>query len=134
MPKLEKGTQITCKTSKGEDAKIKRIGDLSNQELNEKETGTDNLEIIGPSVEELFDAINKLNGAQLSGEVFKFRDNVKLKPVDKTGHVRSSNEFSIEVIPTKGFKGSMPDENDYIRETNKFLEKIGFKCKIYKTK
>ena len=28
MPKLEKGTQITCKTSKGEDAKIKRIGDL----------------------------------------------------------------------------------------------------------
>jgi len=28
MPKLEKGTQIKCKTSKGEDAKIKRIGDL----------------------------------------------------------------------------------------------------------
>lgn len=28
MPKLEKGTQVTCKTSNGDDAKIKRVGDL----------------------------------------------------------------------------------------------------------
>lgn len=28
MPKLEKGIQVKCKTTKGEDARIKRIGDL----------------------------------------------------------------------------------------------------------
>lgn len=102
--------------------------------LNEQKTGASNLEMIGPKVDELLDAINKLNGAQLSGEVFKFRDNVKLEPVDKSGHVISSNKFSIEVIPAKGFKNPMPDENVYMREANEFLEENGFKCKIYKTK
>lgn len=107
---------------------------LMKQFLNEQKTGASNLEMIGPGVDELLDAINRLNGAQLSGEVFKFRDNVKLEPVDKSGHVISNNKFSIEVIPAKGFKNPIPDENAYMREANKFLEENGFKCKIYKTK
>lgn len=102
--------------------------------LYEQKTDIANLEMIGPAVDELLDAINMLNGTQVSGRAFKFRDNVRLEPVNKSGHIVSSNKFSIEVIPTKGFRGSMPDENVYIREANEFLEENGFKCKIYKTK
>lgn len=103
------------------------------ESISEQKIGVDNLEIIGPKVDEILDAINKLNGAQLSGSAFKFRDNVNLQPVDKSGHVVSGNRYSIEVIPTKGFKSPMPDENLYIRDANEFLEDNGFRCKIYKT-
>jgi hypothetical protein len=91
----------------------------------------DNLEMVGPDVNELLDAINKLNGAQLSGKSFKHRDNVRLNPVDKTGHVVSNKKYSIEVIPEK-IKGSTPDTNTYLRDANSFLEEIGLDCKLYK--
>jgi hypothetical protein len=100
--------------------------------VNESVTG-DDLEMIGTDVNELLDAINRLNGAQLSGKAFKHRDHIKLKPVDKTGHRISGNKYSIEVIPEK-IKSPSPDTNTYLRDANSFLEEVGLECKLYKTK
>ena len=93
----------------------------------------DYLEMIGPDVNEILDAINKLNGTQLSGKAFKHRDSVRLNPIDKTGHRISNKKYSIEVIPEK-IKSSMPDTNVYLKDANSFLEKIGLDCKLYKSK
>jgi len=109
----------------------KLIREQVKQILNESVTDV-NLEMIGPDVNELLDAINRLNGAQISGPVFKFRDNVKLNPIDKTGHTIGKNKFSIEVIPVAKNQ-PVPNENIYMREANLFLQKNGFQCQLYKT-
>ena len=89
--------------------------------------------MIGPSIDELLDAINRLNGTQISGKAFKYRDNVKLNPINKTGHVISNDKFSIEVIP-ESVKSPIPNTATYLREANSFLESLEFNCKLYKTK
>lgn len=90
------------------------------------------LELIGPDVDELLDAVNKLNGAQMSGKSFDYRDHIKLKPIDKSGHVIARNKYSLEVIPEK-FRKTPPDMNTYVRAANSFLEEIGLECKLYQT-
>lgn len=107
---------------------IKEFEDFLNENVTK-----DNLEMIGPNVDELLDAINRLNGTQLSGKVFKYRDNVKLNPIDTTGHVISNDKFSIEVIP-EGVKPPQPNTVTYLREANLFLESLKFNCRLYKTK
>lgn len=100
--------------------------------LNEADVTDSNLEIIGPNVSELLDALDKLNGAQfseLSGNAFVYRDNIRLNPVDKTGHVISNNEFYLETIPQK-IKSPSPDTNTYLRAANSFLAENGFDCKM----
>lgn len=105
---------------------------LFEQFINEKEIYS-NLELVGPNADDILDAINALNGTQISGKAFKFRDNVKLNPVDKTGHVISANKVSIEVVPTL-IKSPMPAENLYIREANQFLVENKYSSKLYKIK
>jgi len=85
------------------------------------------LEMRGPGVEEILDAINRLNGAQLSGPAFEWRDHVHLSPVDRGGHVISRNESRVEIIV--GLKSRpAPDLQDYLDSANRFLKRHGFKC------
>ncbi len=105
---------------------IKTFENFINESVNKEAY----LELIGPDVDELIDAINKLNGAQLSGKAFKYRDNVKLKPLDKTGHTISKDKFSIEVMPQE--IKSAPDTSTYIKAANLFLEDNDYECRIYK--
>lgn len=118
--------------------KLKTLAKLKNMIREEvkrtlsESTISGQLEMIGPDVSELLDAINTLNGSHLSGQPFKFKDSVKLKPLDKTGHTINRNKFSIEVIPTVKSK-SAPDENTYLRDANSFLKSRGFECKLFKT-
>lgn len=105
---------------------------LVGKKLNEA-SNYNEFEFIGPSVDEILDAINSLNGVQLSGHrgTFKFRDQIKLTPEDKTGHVISKNKFSVLVFLKN--KGSQTvDESEYMVEANSFLRKNGFECKLYK--
>ena len=107
------------------------IREMVNQKINES-VDQDNLEMIGSDVSELLDAINRLNGTQMSGKAFRYRDSVKLKPLNKTGHTISKNKFSIEVIPNK-LKNVVPSTNEYLRAANLFLEENDFDCKLYKS-
>jgi hypothetical protein len=90
-------------------------------------------EMIGSNINEMLDAINRLNGAQMSGNAFKHRDFIKLNPVDNTGHIINKNKFSVEVIPTQ-LKSNNIDTNTYLKDANAFLEKNGIDCKLYKIK
>jgi len=110
-----------------------KVGDRVNVETICENVTSDNLEMIGPNVDELLDAINRLNGTQMSGKAFMYRDNVKLNPIDKTGHIISNDKFSIEVIP-EGVNLSQPNTATYLREVNLFLKSLKFNCKLHKTK
>ena len=90
------------------------------------------LEMIGSNVDELFDAVNFINGGPTKSP---FRDTTRLKPLDTTGHQISDGKFSIEVelIPTGKVKGKLPNDSEYIQQINSFLEERGFKSKLYKT-
>ena len=128
LPKSESRMKLSLKERKlVREYTKKLIGKRLNEASNYNE-----LEFIGPSVDEILDAINSLNGIQLSASrgAFKFRDQIKLTPEDKTGHTISKNKFSVLVfLKSKG--NQSVDESEYILEANAFLRKNGFECKLY---
>jgi len=89
------------------------------------------LEMIGSNVDELFDAVNFINGGPTKSP---FRDTTRLKPLDTTGHQISDGKFSIEVelIPTGKVKGKLPNDSEYIQQINSFLEEKYPEIKLVK--
>ena len=121
--------------------------------LNEQKS---NIELIGPDIDELLDAITFINtGVKTSKglQPHSFGKNT-LKALDSDGHSIGRGKFSIGVEP-KTSDGVEPKTSDgvepktfdksldvldpidvelYIRQANKLLEDHGFKCKLYMTK
>jgi hypothetical protein len=95
--------------------------------LNEQKS---NIELIGPDIDELLDAITFINtGVKTSKglQPHSFGKNT-LKALDSDGHSIGRGKFSIGVEPKTS------DESLYIRQVNDLLDDHGFKCKLYMTK
>lgn len=75
----------------------------------------ENLVVTGPSVAQALDAVDALNGAQLSGAAFEYRDTVRLEPVDTAGN-RVNGGYAVEVVPS----GNVPTD-EYLLAANAFL-------------
>jgi hypothetical protein len=89
-----------------------------------------NIELIGPDIDELLDAINFINtGLTKTNKPrpHSFGKNT-LKALAKDGHSIGGGKFSI------GVKPKVADENLYIRQVNNLLGDHGFECKLYMTK
>jgi hypothetical protein len=86
-----------------------------------------NIELIGPDIDELLDAINFINtGLTKTSKPrpHSFGKNT-LKALDNDGHPIDNGKFSISVEP------KVADENLYIEQVNDLLDDHGFKCKLY---
>ena len=89
-----------------------------------------NIELIGPDVDELLDAINFINKGIGKGNQkvqLPFGNNT-LKALDNDGQSMGGGKFSIGVQPKTA------NESLYVRQVNDFLDDHGFKCKLYITK
>lgn len=89
-----------------------------------------NMELIGPNIDELLDAINFINkGVTKTNKPgpHSFGFNT-LKALENDGHAIKGGKFSIGVSTTK------PDKSNYVREVNELLDDHGFECKLYITK
>jgi hypothetical protein len=89
-----------------------------------------NIELIGPDIDELLDAINFINtGLTKTNKPrpHSFGKNT-LKALDSDGHSIGSGKFSI------GVKPKVSNESQYIRQVNDLLDDHGFECKLYMTK
>lgn len=89
-----------------------------------------NMELIGPNIDELLDAINFINkGVTKTNKPrpHSFGFNT-LKALENDGHAIKGGKFSISVSTTK------PDKSTYVREVNELLDDHGFECKLYMTK
>ncbi len=96
--------------------------------LNEQKS---NIELIGPDIDELLDAITFINtGVKTSKglQPHSFGKNT-LKPLEKDGHPIKGGKFSIGVQLNK-----TSNESLYIRQANELLEDHGFECKLYMVK
>jgi hypothetical protein len=85
-----------------------------------------NIELIGPDIDELLDAINFINKGIGKGNQkvqLPFGNNT-LKALDDDGQ----SKFSIGVQPKTA------NESSYVRQVNDFLDDHGFTCKLYITK
>jgi hypothetical protein len=91
-----------------------------------------NIELIGPNIDELLDAINFINtGLTKTNKPrpHSFGKNT-LKALAKDGHSIGSGKFSIGVKP----KISNNLLNQYIEQVNDLLGDHGFECKLYMSK
>jgi len=89
-----------------------------------------NIELIGPNIDELLDAIIFINKGDVSNVGMiphPFGKNT-LKPLEKDGHPIEGGKFSI------GVQLKTSNESLYIRQANELLEDHGFKCKLYMVK
>jgi len=93
-----------------------------------------NIELIGPYIDELLDAINFINTGLTKTSKPRphpFGKNT-LKALNSDGHSidsgKFSGKFSINVEP------KVADENLYIEQVNDLLDDHGFECKLYMTK
>jgi len=89
-----------------------------------------NIELVGPDVDELLDAINFINKGIGKGNQkvqLPFGNNT-LKALDDDGQSMGGGKFSIGVQPKTA------NESSYIRQVNDFLDDHGFTCKLYVTK
>jgi hypothetical protein len=85
-----------------------------------------NIELIGPDIDELLDAINFINtGLTKTNKPrpHSFGKNT-LKVLDSDGHSIGSGKFSI------GVKPKVSNESQYIEQVNDLLDDHGFKCKL----
>jgi hypothetical protein len=85
-----------------------------------------NMELIGPNIDELLDAINFINkGLTRTNKprphLFGFDT---LKALENDGHPIPGGKFSIGVTTTK------PVGSTYVREVNELLDDHGFMCKL----
>jgi hypothetical protein len=90
-----------------------------------------NIELIGPDIDELLDAINFINtGLTKTNKPrpHSFGKNT-LKALAKDGHSTDDGNYSIGVKP----KVSDDLLNQYIDQVNGLLEAHGFKCRLYMT-
>ena len=90
-----------------------------------------NIELIGPNIDELLDAINFINtGLTKTSKPrpHSFGKNT-LKALNSDGHSIGNGKFSIGVKP----KISNNLLNQYIEQVNDLLDDHGFKCKLYMT-
>jgi hypothetical protein len=88
---------------------------------------TSNIELIGPDIDELLDAINFINiGLTKTNKPrpHSFGKNT-LKALDNDGHQIDNGKFSISVEP------KVSNKNLYIRQVNDLLDDHGFECKLY---
>ena len=92
---------------------------------------TSNIELIGPNIDELLDAINFINTGLTKTSKPRphpFGKNT-LKALDNDGHSidsgKFSGKFSISVEP------KVADKNLYIRQVNDLLDDHGFECELY---
>ena len=95
--------------------------------LNEQQS---NIELIGPDIDELLDAINFINTGVKTNKGLQphsFGKNT-LKALDSDGHSIGGRKFSI------GVKPKTSNESQYIRQVNDLLDDHGFECKLYMTK
>lgn len=84
-----------------------------------------NIELIGPNIDELLDAINFINTGVKTNKGLQphsFGKNT-LKALDSDGH----SIFSIGVEPETS-------NESYIKQVNDLLDDHGFECKLYMTK
>ena len=89
-----------------------------------------NMELIGPNIDELLDAINFINkGVTKTNKPrpHSFGFNT-LKALENDGHSIPGGKFSIGVSTIK------PVKSTYVREVNELLDDHGFECKLYITK
>ena len=89
-----------------------------------------NIELVGPDIDELLDAINFINKGTASnvGTIpHPFGKNT-LKALEKDGHPIAGGKFSIGVQPKTS------NESLYIRQVNELLDDHGFTCKLYMVK
>lgn len=94
--------------------------------LNEQKS---NIELIGPNIDELLDAINFINTGVKTNKGLQphsFGKNT-LKALDSDGHSIGSGKFSI------GVELKVSNESLYIRQVNDLLDDHGFECKLYMT-
>ena len=91
--------------------------------LNEQQS---NIELIGPNVDELLDAINFINKGDTSnvGMIPHSFGKNTLKALDNDGHSIGGGKFSISV------QTKVPNESSYIRQVNDLLADHGFKCRL----
>lgn len=95
--------------------------------LNEQKS---NIELIGPNIDELLDAVNFINtGVETNKglQPHSFGKNT-LKALSSDGHSIGSGKFSI------GVELKVSNESLYIRQVNDLLDDHGFECKLYMTK
>jgi hypothetical protein len=89
-----------------------------------------NIELIGPDIDELLDAINFINTGVKTNKGLQphpFGKNT-LEALAKDGHLTDDGKFSI------GVKPKTSNESQYIRQVNNLLGDHGFECKLYMTK
>jgi hypothetical protein len=89
-----------------------------------------NIELIGPNIDELLDAITFINTGVRTNKGLQphsFGKNT-LKALDNDGHSIGGGKFSISIEPKTS------DKSLYIRQVNDLLDDHGFECKLYMTK
>jgi hypothetical protein len=92
-----------------------------------------NIELIGPNIDELLDAINFINTGVKTNKGLQphsFGKNT-LKALDSDGHSIGNKKFSIGVKPKIKPKTS---NESYIKQVNDLLVDHGFECKLHITK
>lgn len=91
--------------------------------LNEQQS---NVELIGPDVDELLDAINFINTGIKTNRGLQPHSIGKntLKALDNDGHSIGGGKFSISV------QTKVPNESLYIRQANDLLDDHGFDCRL----
>jgi len=85
-----------------------------------------NVELIGPDMDELLDAITFINTGVKTNKGLQphsFGKNT-LKALDSDGHSIGGGKFSIGVEP------KVSNESQYIRQVNDLLDDHGFECKL----
>ena len=94
---------------------------------------TSNIELIGPDIDELLDAINFINTGLTKTSKPRphpFGKNT-LKALDNDGHSIDSGKFSGKFSISVEVKPKVPNKNLYIEQVNDLLDDHGFKCKLY---
>ena len=89
-----------------------------------------NIELIGPDIDELLDAITFINTGVKTNKGLQphsFGKNT-LKALDNDSYSIVGGKFSIGVQPKTS------EESSYIRQVNDLLDDHGFECKLYMTK
>jgi len=100
-----------------------KLKDIVKEILNEQQS---NIELIGPDIDELLDAINFINTGIKTNKGLQSHSIGKntLKALDNDGHSIGGGKFSISV------QTNVPNESLYIRQANDLLNDHGFDCRL----